>query len=174
MASFCLFGGYEGQLSGQRSAHVTVFGGSHLYRPPAARLVVQRRHAGADLSAGAVCTCFTLFGSVEICWATLAAEFIALREALQNNTLTLADWDAFIAREGSGMMRVDAISIFGGAEVDAVPKDEKELDELSLQRHLGHIPNDAVDRLLPAVGTRDILRLEAVRSAVVATLPERS
>jgi hypothetical protein len=170
MAHFSMFGGNDGQLGPGGDVYITVFGGSDLKRPPvASQLAGWRGHPAG--SSESTYFFFTLFGSTTLSWPTLAEEYLALRDALRAGTITLEDWDRFVTRPaGTGALRTNCLTLFGGFEGDVLPKEEKELDDLSLQRHLGLIPESAVQLLMLAVGQAGQARLAAVRHAVVATL----
>jgi hypothetical protein len=170
MAHFCMFGGNEGVLSADGSVYITVFGGSDLRRLPLARQIAERRLRGG---AAAESFFFTLFGGTSLIWPTLAEEYLALRDAVRSGTLSLTEWDQCVGRgDGHGPIQTHSLTLFGGFEADTLPGEDKELDDLTLQRHLGHIPEPAVQTLMLAIGQRGAQRLAAVRhAAAMALLP---
>jgi hypothetical protein len=171
MAHFCMFGSNDGPLVPGRDFYITIFGGSDLKRLPAASQMAELRGRAPSEREQAQYTFCTLFGGTTLTWPTLAEEYLALRDALRARTLTLEDWDWFVARPGGpGPVRAVSLTLFGSFEGDVVPREEKELDDLSLQRHLGQIPEAAVQLLMLAVGQTGVQRLAAVRQAVAAAL----
>jgi hypothetical protein len=152
MPHFSMFGGNNGQLGPGGDIYITVFGGSDLKRPPmAAQLAgARQRPPGQGESTYFF---FTLFGGTTLSWPTLAEEYLALQDSLRAGTVTIEDWDRFVTRPGgTGPLRTHCLTLFGSFEGDVLPREEKELDDLSLQRHLGHIPEAAVQLLMLAVG----------------------
>jgi hypothetical protein len=171
MVHFSVFGGHEGQLDPNRGVYISVFGGATLRRPPFASQVIEWRRQPALAQSAWRYLFFNVFGGADLVWPTLAEEYVALREALRTGTLTLADWDELAARpEGNGPLRVSSLTVFGGFDGDALPREDRELDDLALQRHLGHIPDQAVDSLVLTIGQRGVQRLAAVRRAVAGVL----
>jgi hypothetical protein len=167
MVRFTIFSGHEGPLGPDGDVYVTVFASSQLERPPLATWAARTRGQPVTGRPPAHYTFFTLFAGVEVRWPTIAQEYLALREALRNGVLTLADWDGFVARHGqAGGLRMNAFTLFGGCCGDGVPSEDKELDDLALHRHLGHLTDAAIQTLLPAIGQKSVLRLAAVRQAV--------
>jgi len=170
MVRFTMFSGHEGPVGPGRDIYVTVFAGSELRRPPFAALVARARQQGGDQKTPYY-TFLTLFGGTDLTWPTLAEECVALRDALAARTITLEDWDRALGRLGDdGGLRVHALTLFAGFDANAVPSEDKELEDLALHRHFGHLPEPAVEALLPAVGQKGVFRLAAVRQAVVAAL----
>jgi hypothetical protein len=166
MVRFTIFSGHEGSLGPDGDIYITVFAGSDLERPPLATLAARTRGQPNPDYPAARYTFFTLFGGVEVRWPTIAQEFLALRDALRSGALTLADWDGFVARHGqAGGLRVNAFTLFGGCNGDGVPSEDKELDDLALHRHLGHLTDAALQTLLPAIGQKGALRLAVLRQA---------
>ena len=66
------------------------------------------------------------------------------------------------------MLRMGSISVFGGMDSDALPSEDEELDDISLQRHAGRIPDAAVQYLMLGVCQGGAHRLASVRDAVAA------
>lgn len=171
MIHFSVFGGHEGQLHPERGLYVAIFGGSTLLRPTLASRLVELR-ANPDV-AGRIrgYFFFSLFGGITVKWPTLASEYLALRDAILGGALTLNDWDRLVARFGeSGGLRAGSFALFGSVEMDQLPGEDAELDDLSMQRHLGALPDFVVDRLMLAVGHGGPQRLAAVRHAVAESL----
>jgi hypothetical protein len=109
--------------------------------------------------------------STELKWPTLAEEYLALVQALRSGALSLESWDRAIACTDSGAtLRTASFTVFGSLETDHLPSEDEELDDLSLQRHGGHIPEAAMDHLMLAVGHGGEPRLAAVRQAAATTL----
>jgi hypothetical protein len=173
MAHFSMFGSNDGQLVPGRDFYITIFGGSDLKRLPAASQIAELRQRPAferDQSQYIFCT---LFGGTTLTWPTLAEEYLALRDALRAGTITLDDWDRSVARPGGpGPLRTLSLTLFGSFDGDVLPREEKELDDLSLQRHLGQIPEAAVQLLMLAIGQAGGQRLAAVRHAVLAAISQ--
>ena len=169
MAHFSMFGSNDGQLVAGRDLYITIFGGSALKRPPAAGQIAALRHEPAherDYSQYVFCT---LFGGTTLTYPSLAEEYLALRDAVRSHAITLDEWDRALARPGgSGPVRAMSLTLFGSFEGEVLPREEKELDDLSLQQHLGQIPEPAVQLLMLAIGQTGLQRLTAVKQAVVA------
>jgi hypothetical protein len=103
-------------------------------------------------------------------WPTLAQEYLALHEALRTRALTLAEWDRQLAQPTtSDTLQLHSFTLFGAFDGDGVPGEDEEVDDLSMQRHLGHIPDEAVEVLMRAIGQPGPQRLAAVRQAVVVS-----
>ncbi len=172
MAHLCMFGGHEGELGSDHGPFITVFGGTELRRPPAARIIIDlgRSEQPNFVSYGF----FTLFGGASIVWPSLAAEFLALTDAVGSGGLTLEEWDRRVGKDGAqGPIRVNAITLFAGFEGDELPSEEIEIEEIGLQKHLGRIPDEASEILMLAIGQRGVVRLSAVRQAVSVALQGR-
>ncbi len=168
MVRFSIFSGHDGPLGPSGAVYVTIFAGSTLRRPPSATLAARVRAAG-DLESHERCTCLTLFGGVDILWPTMAEEYVALREAVRSGALTLEDWDRYVAAHGSGGgVHVNSVTLFGSCNGDTVPSENRELEDLALHRHLGHIPDSAVQYLLTAVDQKGVVRFTAIRQAIAA------
>jgi hypothetical protein len=170
MAHFSMFGGNNGVLGPGGDFYITIFGGSDLKRPPMAAQLAGARAGSAGQGENAYFF-LTLFGGTTVSWPTLAEEYLALHDALRAGTIALEDWDRFVTRPRlAGPARTHCLTLFGSFEGDALPREEKELDDLSLQRHLGLIPETAVQLLMLAIGQGGTQRLAAVRHAVAAAL----
>lgn len=171
MARFCMFGGQDGQLQPTECVHVTIFGGAEWRRGPAAAHIAEARRRTADSVGGTGYVFITVFGGAEVTWPTLVEEYLALLDAVRTGTLTLGEWDEHLGRRGGDTaLRVHAFTLFGAFDGDALPSEDKELDDLSVHQHLGHIPEAAVRVLVPAIGQRGVSRLAAVRHAVALTV----
>ncbi len=164
-----MFAGHDAVLSGGRDFYVTVLGGTSVRRPPTASLVSQLLRGSPGQPDHPQCTFVTVFGGTSLMWPTLSEEYLALRDALQAGSLTLEDWDRLaVVAGGGGPVRILSLTLFGSFEGDQLPREEKELDDLALQRHLGEIPESAVQILTMAIGQRGHQRLTAVRQAIVS------
>lgn len=171
MPRFCIFGGQDGLLSPTESVYITVFGGAELHRPSAARQMIHLRRLPAHLQRPQRYFFLTLFGGTEVSWPTLAEEYLALRDALRSGELTLEQWDQIMGSGGvDGLAQMHSLTLFGGFEADQLPSEEKELDALSLQMHLGQVAEDPMNTLMLAIGQRGAGRLAAVRHAAAAAL----
>jgi hypothetical protein len=170
MLHLSIFAGYEGPLDPGRSLHATLFAGSQVTRPPLARhLVTARRQVGIGTSFTHLF--LTLFGGVEVLWPSLAEEYLALRDAVRASELTLAEWDRQAAQPDSqSALRMLSFTLFGSFTGNRLPSEDKELDDLTIQRHLGQIPEAAVQTLMLAIGQTGVARLAAVRQAVAQAL----
>jgi len=170
MLHLTVFSGYEGPLDPGRSFHATLFAGSQITRPPLARhLVTSRRQVGIGVSYTHLFV--TLFGGVDIFWPSLAEEYLALRDAVRAGELTLAEWDRQAAQpDGQSALRVLSFTLFGQFNGNRVPSEDKELDDLTIQRHLGQVPEAAVQSLMLAIGQTGVARLAAGRQAVAMAL----
>ena len=170
MPHLAMFGSHSGQLLPGRDIFFTVFGGSDLRRLPVATQLAHLRQRAGEERNGSHYIFLTLFGGTTILWPTLAEEYSALRDALRFGSVSLDDWDRLVARPGgAGPLRVNSLTLFGSFDGDLLPREDKELDDLTLQRHLGHIPEPAVQMLMLAIGQTGAQRLAAVRLA--ASLP---
>lgn len=169
MVHFSIFGGHDGRLGPGRGIYISFFGGATLTRPPlAAQLIEARAHAG-DASMEWQYFFFSIFGGATIKWPTLAEEYLALCEALHTGVLRLDDWDRGASRTGhAGALRMGSFSVFGGVDTDALPCEDEELDDITLQRHAGRISDAAVQCLMLGVSQGGAHRLAAVRDAVAA------
>jgi hypothetical protein len=170
MVHFSIFGGHDGQLSASRCVYINIFGGTTLTRPPlASRLIGLRAGAGRPL--GWQHFFFNLMGGTTVKWPTVAAEFLALTNALRTGGLTLDEWNRALSSYGDIVaLHTGSFSMFGGVNTDALPDEDKELDDLSLQRHAGTIPEPALQQLMLAVGQNGAQRLHAVYQAALVAL----
>jgi hypothetical protein len=167
-----MFGSHQGQLLPGRDIYVTAFGGADLRRLPVANQLAQVRQRPGTERDSSFYVFFTLCGGTTIVWPTLADEYVALRDALRAGTFTLEDWDRLVARPGgTGPLHMHSLTLLGSFDGEVVPREEKELDDLTLQRHLGHIPEPAVQMLMLAIGQTGTQRLAAVRLAVALPPP---
>lgn len=170
MVHFSVFGGFSGRVQAGRNLYLSVFGPAQLRRPAAATRLIEARQ-GAHRGEGWACVYLSIFGGLTIKAPTLAEEFLALLDALRCGALTLDEWDRSGDRlVDQGGPRTAFFSVFGGLNADVLPGEDEELDDLSLQRHAGFIPEPSLDRLMLAIGHGGAQRLAAVRQAVVAAL----
>lgn len=169
MVYFSVFGGHDGRLGPGRSIYISVFGGATLTRPPLAAQLIENRANAGDASMEWQYFFFSVFGGATITWPTLAEEYLALCEALHAGALRIEDWDRGSSRTGSvGALRMGSFSVFGGMDSDALPSEDEELDDITLQRHAGRISDVAVQYLMLGVSQGGAHRLAAVRDAVAA------
>ncbi len=172
MVHFSVFGSHEGRLAGRRCFYVTLFAGTELQRPAFANWLVDYRRQGGPI--GWQYFFCTFFGGTSVVWPTLAEEYLALVGLLRTGELTLDDWDRHSGSNGTQAVdRCASFTFCGGLDTDEVPDEDKELDDLSVQRHAGDIPQAAVDQLLLAVGHRGVKRLSAVRHAAAIAMSSR-
>lgn len=171
MVHFSIFGGHEGRLNPGRAIYVSVFGGTTLTRPALAHVLAEQRQRGGVDRASWGYFFFNLFGGATIRWPTLAEEYAALVDALRARALSLEEWDRAVGRVGElAPLRFASFTLFGGLETDALPKEDNELDELSLQRHTGTLPQASLEQLMVAIGQTGPARLAAVRQAAAMAL----
>ncbi len=170
MSSLSVFGAAGHQLNPQGGVHVTIFGGTELHRQPVARQIVELRQKNAKIGDGGKFVVITLFGGAEISWPTVTQEYVALCDALEDGSLTLADWDRFVAdTDGVGSLPVHSITLFGGFDANELPSEDAELDDLSMQKHMGNVPEEVTSSIALAIGQKGAQRLGAVRRAAAAT-----
>ncbi len=170
MIHFAVFSGHSGQLTRGGAVYISIFGGATLARPPVAGTLARARREDAEAGSDSSYFFFVLFGSATVRWPTLAEEYVALLDALRSGVLSLEDWDRLVgASDCTGSLRLSSFSLFGGVEGDAVPTEDQELDEISLQQHAGAIPDAALQRLMIGIGQKGASRLASVRQAVAAT-----
>lgn len=171
MPHFCVFGGAEVQLEPEPTHCVTLCGGMELRRPPLAVLIGTRQQRTSNGVPRPVRWVVTLFGSTDVTWPTLADEYLALKNAVAAGTVTLAEWDRFMAAPSNlGLLGIRTLTMFGGLSAEGIPTEEEEIDALSLQRHFGQVSQRAAEILMLAVGQRGATRLSAVRRAAAATM----
>lgn len=170
MSSFCLFGGDEGYLDPRGGFHVIIFGGAEFKRPTVARQLIEFQHGHGGQPTRAHCTILTVFGGGSVIWPTLAEEYAALRDALDSKKISLTDWDTNVGRfSDTGPLRIHNVTIFGGFDTADLPSEDDEVEAISVQRHLGRVPEEAVEALMFGVGQDGSSRLGAVRQAVGLT-----
>lgn len=172
MFDICVFAGSGGVLGPRGGLHITLFGGQEFARAPAVRQVLAQRRRSEGEGQPGHHFFLTLFGATSIAWPTITDEYLALVEALRSGALTLADWDRHITT--IGLPHVHALTLFGGFDAHEIPEEDKEVDSLALQRHLGHIPDQVAEMLMHAIGRDGLQRLEVVRQAAAAALNRRS
>jgi hypothetical protein len=167
MIQFCMFGGHTGQFEAARRIHITIFGGCDLIRPTIAKQVSAMKQQGGPQRGGPsrVEHFFaTIFGGTTLRLPTLAAELLDLQNALRSGELTLADWDR-LSGALTRQENISTLTLFGGFDSDELPGEDKELEDLALNRHLGYISEDASDVLMQAIGHRGPSRAAAARQA---------
>jgi hypothetical protein len=169
MLHFCVFGGSDTELRTEGGVYVTIFGGATLRRPPLAHALTLHRGQSAEKTRIHQHYCLVLFGGITVSWPTVVQEYLSLRDALRSRTITLDEWDNFVAQSGvDGSLRVNSLTLFGGFDSNETPSEDDELDTISMHRHLGQISEDAAERLMLAIGQSGPHRLAIVRQAVQA------
>jgi hypothetical protein len=170
MVHFSIFGGREGRLASRSCVYISVFGAASLRRPALAAQLAELKRRPTDEQVPRLYF-FSIFGGASIRWPTLAEEYLALIEALRAGSLTLEEWGrSAVQADGEEPVRLSSFSIFGGISTDALPSEDQELDDLSVQRHAGQIPESAVQALMLAIGKTGAQRLIAVRQAALVAL----
>lgn len=189
MIKVTIFGGHEGCLSFDTQFYFTMFGGCVVVRPTLARQVLAQRNLqrsgvppeggssqGADGKARFRQDSplrgrpffFTMFGGTEIKSPTLAEEFVDLREAVRSESLTMADCERLITDAGFADASIGSFTIFGGFEEGLAPSEEKKIDGLAIQRHLGNV-SEQVSRVLQlGIGQSEGQRRAVLRQAILA------
>ncbi len=171
MIQVTAFGGHDGPLQFDRLFYLTIFGGCDLSRPTIARqLVMEKNKRPNDHRITRRPFFLTMFGGVDIKWPTLAAEFLDLREMIQSGLLTMEDWDRAMGELGHSGGAVGSITLFGGFGECELPSENKEIDSLGIQRHLGNISAEAGQVLQLGIGQRDSERRATLRRALHAEL----
>lgn len=171
MAHLCIFGSREGRFNPRETVYISIFAGAKLKRSTAAVEIANLPRDPSKSPRSPICFFLTVFSGVELTSPTLAEEFLALFDALRAGTLTLDDWDRYVAHVGDGdRFHAHSLTLFGGLDTESVPGEDKELDDLSLQRHLAHIPEAAVQILMLAVGQQGPARLAAIREAAATAM----
>ena len=170
MIQVTIFSGRSGELRLDNSFYLTLFGGFALTRPTIARQILARRQAerqGHRLHARPFF--LTIFGGGEIKAPTLAAEFIDLRETITGGLLDMADWERTMGELGHGEPIFGSFTLFGGLDEGGLPSEEKEIDSLAVQRHLGNIPESASQVLQYGIGQGGSERTATLRRAILTT-----
>lgn len=172
MIHFCVFGGHEGQLSPDKKFYVTICGACELKRPTLAKQIVEmRRRAEAGLPHPSTHFFVTIFGATEIKSPTLAEEFLDFKDAIASNMFTTEEWHAAVARLGGDEgMRIDSFTLCGAFSANELPSENEEVEGLALNRHLGHIPDDAGTMLEMAVGQGGSQRASLIGRAFASTV----
>ncbi len=175
MIHFCIFGGHEGELSPEKRVYICIFGGSELRLPTIARQVVDqhRRVQGVERSPSQ-CFFLTVFGGTTLKAPTLVEEYVDLLNAQRSGAIPPREWDTALAQLAAGRgLTTSSFTLFGGFESCELPSEDKELNDLALQRQLGQIPEPAVNSLMLAIGQGGPQRFAAVRNAVNSTFAAR-
>jgi hypothetical protein len=170
MPHFSIFGGCDVQPDREGAVYITIFAGTNLLRPPTAQLVVEQRETPEPVTEGQHYF-LTIFGGAVIRWPTLTREFIALTELLRSGRLTIDDWDRYAAIADTPRgMRIHTLNLFGAFNGQEIPSENAEIDDLTLQRHLGYVSEAAAEMIMPAIGQTGGSRLTAVRQAALRQL----
>ncbi len=169
MIHICIFSGHEGQLRPDKKFYLTIFGGCDLIRPTLARQVLGHRRATAAIRRPRPRTFFlTLFGGVDIIAPTLVEEFVDLRELLNNGVMTMAEYEQALADFDQIDLSVSSLTIFGGLDEYQLPSENKEIEGIALQRHLGNLSGNAGRVLQCGIGQRNAERHATIRQALQA------
>lgn len=168
MIHVTIFGGYEGRLNPSKLFYLTIFGGCDLVRPTAARQLLLLRQAKENPSFRVHKPFFlTLFGGVDIIVPTLTEEFLDLREMINGGLLSMSDWDRSVAMLGQSDAGISSFTIFGGIDENKLPPEDREVDSLAIQRHLGNIPDSSAQVLQYGIGQNGSDRTATIRRAVL-------
>lgn len=166
MFQVCIFGGHDGQLRPEKKFYLTIFGGCDLTRPTIARQILAQRRAERSELPRQQHFFFTLFGGVDIMQPTLAEEFIDMREMIKSGVLDVKDWDRAMADLARVDSSIASFTIFGRLSENELPKENKEIESLALQRHLGNIPPNAGQVLQYGIGQGGAERTATIQRAV--------
>lgn len=167
MVKVTIFGSHEGRLQNDNSFYLTVFGGCALVQPTIARQLLARRASqrGERPALGRPYF-FTLFGSAEIKSPTLSEEFIDLKEMVRGGELTLQDWERSMVDLARPDSMYASFTIFGGFDECMLPEEDKEIESLALQCHLGNIPDSARNVLQTGIGQGGSERRAVIHRAI--------
>ncbi len=189
MIKVTIFGGYEGRLNFDTQFYFTLFGGCEVVRPTLARQLIARRQAERDAAPPDAGPSdgwhgrarfrhhnptsgrpffFTMFGGTEIRSPTLAEEFVDLREAMDSKALTMEDCARLIAEVGLTEGSIGSFTLFGAFEEGKPPAEDKEVDSLAVQRHLGNVSEQAGRVLQLGIGQSEGERRAVLRQAILA------
>lgn len=169
MIQFCIMGGYEGLIRPERKFYFTLMGGAELRRPTVARqILAQRQNEARGLPKAPRQYFITIMGGVDIQCPTLAEEFIDLREMIQSRALSMADWDKAMADLTSTDVSIGSFTLMGGFAESVLPSEDKEIESLAVQRHLGNISDRATEVLQYGIGQQNAERRATLRRAVLA------
>ncbi len=168
MIQFCIMGGYEGLIRPDKKIYVTLMGGCELKKPTVARqILTHRRHESEGPLRPRRQFFLTIMGATEILCPTLAEEFIDLREMIHSGTLAMADFDRALADLARSETSYASFTLMGGFSESELPTEEKEIESLALQRHLGNISEEAGQVLQFGIGQRDAERRATLRRAIL-------
>ncbi|MCP4593875.1 MAG: hypothetical protein GY842_24335 [bacterium] len=169
MLQWCMFGGYDGQFGSEAKTCFTMFGACELCRPTMAReLLTLRGDDGASRPPGKKFI-ITIFGGTDINCPTLTEEFIDLREAVRSGALDLNQWDRHMT-ELSRLHQDDITSftLFAGFGEASLPDEDKEIEALALQRHLGSVGDESSRILEAGIGQGGAQRRAVIHQALLA------
>lgn len=168
MIHVTIFSGHDGRLHPSKLFYLTIFGGCDLARPTAARQLLLQRQAKENPRFLSHKPFFlTLFGSVDIIVPTLTEEFLDLREMISGGLLSMSDWDRSVALLGESDAGISSFTIFGSINETKLPSENREVDSLAIQRHLGNIPDSSAQVLQYGIGQNGSERTATVRRAVL-------
>jgi hypothetical protein len=172
MVHFCVCGAHGGQLSPDKRFYVTICGACELKRPTVAKQIVEmRRRSAAGMPQVRNHFFVTVCGATEIKVPTLAEEYIDMKEAVKGGMITLEEWDVAVAQlSADESYRVGSFTLMGAFEDCELPSENEEVDGLAINRHLGHIPEEAGTTLELGVGRSGSQRTAVLRRALAATV----
>ncbi len=175
MFHFCIMGGHGGELTAGQKVCVVVFGGCEFRLPTLAKQILENRRRAQHGLPKRTHLFITICGGTQLKSPTLAEEFMAMREAINSGVLTMEDWDAAVvelaAEEG---LRYASVTLMGGFDASELPEENEEVDGLAINRHLGHIPDEAGTTLELGVGQRGAQRVAIVRRALATAVGARA
>jgi len=172
MIHFCIFGSQEGTLSAEKRAYVTLFGACELRQPTMAKRILEERQLRTAGRATIRQSFFlTMFGTTSVKLPTLAEEYLDLQEAMRSGALSVGEWDAAMAQLSAESGNYASFTAFGAFEAAELPSEKEEVEGLALNRHLGHIPDEAGKTLELAVGSGGSQRAAVIRQALGRSLP---
>ncbi|MCH7526209.1 MAG: hypothetical protein IID39_02120 [Planctomycetes bacterium] len=171
MVHFCICGAHEGHLGPDKKTYVTIFGACELTRPTVAKQIIDmRRRAAAGLPKTRSHFFVTICAATELKAPTLAEEYLDMQEAVKAGVITLEEWDSAVARlSAEEAFQIGSFTIMGAFDGSEVPSENEEVEGLALNRHLGHIPEQAGTTLELGVGQRGSQRTAVLRRALTAT-----
>lgn len=170
MIKVTVFSAHEGRLLNDNSFYLTLFGGCTLIQPTIARqlLVLRSSQRGERVAIGRPYF-LTIFGAVEIKAPTLSAEFVDLKELIRSDELTIPDWERSMVDLARPESMYASFTVFGGFDECMLPEEEKEIDSLALQCHLGNIPDSAKYVLQTGIGQGGSERRAILHRAIAST-----
>ena len=166
-----MLGGYEGRLRNDKRVYLTLFAGSDLQRPTLARNILAQRSSGQGFShAQPRPWIVTFMGGTEIKAPTLVEEYLDLRDLVSGGQLSWGDVDRYLAQVDQGQeSSYVTVTLFGGLSEDALPTENREIEALALQRHLGNLSERCGEILQMGIGLSHAERRAVIRKAVMTS-----